>query len=265
MRGKKTNNGVSYRDQDLPDDYYKIRLAPESLESKRIAAAMDALKFEGEGAPDPQKVYEHVVSGYDQAWRNGMTPEQVNVCPADYKALLKYGCVCYTRDGTERIRMVGGWLNVVKDERATCMSFISGPNPRMPQPLAPGMTAIGGPGLKSGEAMRTYYDAQAAKAKVQGGYWRTGLAERLAAQQAKVKKIDDYIAEAMSEFGDSWAPVKTEGSRPTNYAEAAAKRTSLLQLIDRQAAMFSEAGPLTVKAERGKLHKLVEEYSALPK
>jgi hypothetical protein len=50
-----------------------------------------------------------------------------------------------------------------------------------------------------------------------------------------------------------------------NHEDTIEKRTGLLKMIDRHAAMFAEAGPLTVKAEREKLHKLVIEYAELPK
>lgn len=41
-------------------------------------------------------------------------------------------------------------------------------------------------------------------------------------------------------------------------------RLGLLKLIDRQACLFSEAGPSNVKAAREKLHALVEEYASPP-
>jgi hypothetical protein len=50
-----------------------------------------------------------------------------------------------------------------------------------------------------------------------------------------------------------------------NHEDTTEKRTGLLKMIDRQAAMFAEAGPLTVKAEREKLHALVNEYAGLTK
>lgn len=39
------------------------------------------------------------------------------------------------------------------------------------------------------------------------------------------------------------------------------RRISLLQLIDRQAVIFAEAGPLAVASARDKLHMLVAEYT----
>ena len=72
------------------------------------------------------------------------------------------------------------------------------------------------------------------------------------------KSDEDRLRNKMAEIKRTLAPFKERAA-----SEASERRTGLLKMIDRQAAMFSEAGPLTVKSEREKLHALVNEYASL--
>jgi hypothetical protein len=78
--------------------------------------------------------------------------------------------------------------------------------------------------------------------------------------------VDEEIVKASEKTSETFvtpAPILKEGVAPFHTGLADERRVGLLKLIDRQAVLFSEAGPLTVKTQRQKLHALVEEYAGL--